>query len=251
MQELFQQTGLKVKDNYKYVSDIYDQLMSKVDYKFWAKYLYKLSLLYVSKNSKVLEVASGNCRLAEYLSSYFKSYFASDVSLSMLKKNKSHSFQKVCCDMTLLPFKIRFDLVICAFDSINYLTNKKSIQKFFAQIKNILNQDGIFLFDAALEQNSFKHQKYATKKGSLSGVTFNRQSIYLQSSRIHKNIFEIIYPDGTKFREIHKQKIYPLEFYFEALEKAGLYAVECFNAFTFRDCKQNDLRAQFVVKRKN
>ncbi|AFH49320.1 SAM-dependent methyltransferase [Ignavibacterium album JCM 16511] len=224
--------------------------MEKVDYKFWAKYLKRLSSLYVGNNSIVLEVAAGNCNLAKYLSDSFRFYVASDISISMLKKNKSQNLQKVCCDMTMLPFKNKFDLIICAFDSINYLTNRKSVTRFFLEINNILSEQGIFLFDAALERNSYKHQKHAVKKGKQKGVLFNRQSLYLHKSRIHKNIFEIIYPDGNKMKEIHRQKIYPLEFYFELLDKCGLYAVECFNAFTFRNCKSNDLRAQFVVKRK-
>lgn len=250
MQKSYLPTEKNLKDNYKYVSDIYNQLMEKVDYKFWAKYLNKIALLYVNKNASVLEVAAGNCRLAENLKKTFPDYLCSDISFSMLKQNKNHSLNKVCFDMKRIPLVKRFDVVICAFDSINYLIRKKEIKDFFCEIKNVMTEDGIFLFDAALERNSFKHQKFASKKGSFNGVTFNRQSIYLQSSRIHKNIFEITYPDGTKFKEIHKQKIYPLEFYFEALEKAGLYAVECFNAFTFRDCRPTDLRAQFVVKRK-
>lgn len=224
--------------------------MEKVDYKFWAKYIKKLSSLYVKRDSQALEVAAGNCKLAEYLSDSFDYYLASDISISMLKKNKSHTLKKVCCDMTSLPFNYKFDLVICAFDSINYLTNKKSVAKFLSEIKNILSEEGIFLFDAALERNSYKHQKFAMKNGKQDGIKFKRQSIYLHRSRIHKNIFEIIYPDGNNMKEIHLQKIYPLEFYFELLDKCGLYAVECLSAFTFRKCKANDLRAQFVVKRK-
>lgn len=224
--------------------------MSKVDYKFWAKYLIKLSSLYIKKNSKVLELAAGNCLLAEILSDHFKYYITTDISLSMLKKNTSKSLKKICCDMTLIPFKTKFDLIICAFDSINYLINKKLVSNFFLEVKKILSDDGIFLFDAALERNSIKHQREAIKNGKQNGVIFNRQSIYLHSSRIHKNIFEIIYPDGKKVSEVHRQKIYPLEFYFDVLDKSGLYVVECFPAFTFRDCKPNDLRAQFVVKRK-
>ncbi|MCL6495638.1 MAG: class I SAM-dependent methyltransferase [Ignavibacterium sp.] len=239
-----------MKDNYKYVSDVYNQLMNKVDYKFWAKYLIKLSSLYIKKNSKVLELAAGNCSLAEILSNHFSNYVATDISLSMLKKCKSKSLNKICCDMTLIPFRAKFDLIICAFDSINYLTNKKLVLKLLLEVKEILSDNGIFLFDAALERNSFKHEKFAVKSGQQNSVIFNRQSIYLHSSRIHKNIFEIIYPDGKKVREVHRQKIYPLEFYFEVLDKSELYVVECFNAFTFRDCKPNDLRAQFVVKRK-
>lgn len=224
--------------------------MSKVDYKFWAKYLIKLSSLYIKKNSKVLELAAGNCLLAEILSNHFADYIATDISLSMLKKNASKSLKKICCDMTMIPFKTKFDLIICAFDSINYLTNKKLVLNFFHEARETLSDDGIFLFDAALERNSIKHQKEAIKNGKQNGVIFNRQSIYLHSSRIHKNIFEIIYPDGKKVREVHRQKIYPLKFYFDVLDKSGLYVVECFNAFTFCDCKPNDLRAQFVVKRK-
>lgn len=239
-----------MKDNYKYVSDVYDQLMSKVDYKFWAKYLIKLSSLYIKRNSKVLELAAGNCRLANHLSSYFKDYIATDISLSMLKKTKSKPIKRICCDMTSIPFNTKFDLVICAFDSINYLTNKTLVKKFVVEVRNILSDNGLFLFDAALERNSFMHQKEAVKNGKQNDIIFNRQSIYLQSIRIHKNIFEIQYPDGSKVREVHRQKIYPLDFYFRVLEEAGLYVVECFNAFTFRDCKSNDLRAQFVVKRK-
>lgn len=240
-----------MKDNYKYVSDIYDQLMKKVDYKFWAKYIKKLSSLYVGKNSHVLEVAAGKCNLAEYLVNSFDYYVACDISISMLKKSEIQTLDKVCCDMTMLPFKKNFDLIICAFDSINYLINKKSVIEFFIAVRNILSDDGVFLFDAALEKNSYKHEKYAVKKGKQDGIMFKRQSLYLHKSRIHKNIFEIIYPDGSKMREVHRQKIYPLEFYFELLDKCGLYVVECFNAFTFRNCKSNDLRAQFVVKRKS
>lgn len=224
--------------------------MSKVDYKFWAKYLIKISSLYIKKNSKVLELAAGNCLLAKILSNHFPNYIATDISLSMLKKNTTKSLKKICCDMTLIPFKTKFDLIICAFDSINYLTNKKLVSNFLIEVRETLSDDGIFLFDAALERNSIKHQKEAIKNGKQNGVIFNRQSIYLHSSRIHKNIFEIIYPDGKKVSEVHRQKIYPLEFYFEVLDKSGLYVVECFNAFTFRNCKPNDLRAQFVVKRK-
>lgn len=225
--------------------------MEKVDYKFWADYIKKLVLLYSKKNISVLEVACGNCRLADNLVKYFPDYLCSDISLSMIRQNKNRLLKKVCFDMRNIPLKKNYDLIICAFDSINYLTNKGDIIKFFKQVSNILKKDGIFLFDAALEKNSLKHQKFASKKGNYNGILFSRHSIYLQTSGIHKNIFEIIYPDKSKFKEVHRQKIYPLEFYFEAIESAGLYTVECFKAFTFSDCKPKDLRAQFIVKRKS
>ena len=56
-------------------------------------------------------------------------------------------------------------------------------------------------------------------------------------------------PDGKKYREIHKQRIYDFYFYFDVIEKNGLYVAECFDAFTFKDASPNSERAQFILKK--
>lgn len=54
--------------------------------------------------------------------------------------------------------------------------------------------------------------------------------------------------EHEKFCENHRQKIYPFEEYFRAIDKAGLYVAECFDAFTFNKANAECERVQFVVK---
>lgn len=236
-------------DPYKHVSKVYAEIMGFISYKWWAKYLLVLTKKHLKKNPKVLELGAGNCTLAKYLSKNFEDYIVTDISLSMLKSSDIKNI-KVCCDMTALPFKSTFDLIFASFDTINYITNKTKLLHFFSDIANKLENEGIFTFDAALENNSYKHQKTASTKGKTKEYKFVRSSTYFPKSRIHKNVFKITYPDGNVFTEIHKQKIFQFETFFETAEKSGLYIVNCYKAFTFQKGKAESDRVQFLMKRK-
>ncbi|HEX9253457.1 MAG TPA: hypothetical protein VF870_14525, partial [Ignavibacteriaceae bacterium] len=135
--------------------------------------------------------------------------------------------------------------------SVNYLLSKKRLLKFFKEAKNHLTENGVLTFDAALESNSYKHQKTATTKGKAKGFKYHRKSIYLPKSKIHKNIFTIFYPNGETFSETHKQKIYSYDTFFEMAEKCGLYVVNCYKAFSHTRGKATSDRAQFIMKRKS
>ena len=105
-------------DPYQHVANIYPHLMNFVSYKWWARYIYTITKPKVEKNPSVLELAAGNCALAGYLSKHYKNYLATDISTSMLKQNKN-KLNKVCCDMTAIPFNKKFDLILTSFDSVN------------------------------------------------------------------------------------------------------------------------------------
>jgi SAM-dependent methyltransferase len=237
-------------DPYFHVSNIYSHLMNFVSYKWWARYIYVIVKSKVNNNPAVLELGAGNCSLAKYISKFYPNYIASDISLSMLTKSQINISQ-ICCNMNALPFKKKFDLILSSFDSINYLTNKKNLYKTFKEVCNYLNTNGIFTFDAALESNSYKHERNSSLKGKKTGIIYLRQSKYLVASRIHKNTFTIKYPDGETFEETHKQKIYPLQTYFEMAEKSGLQVVNCYKAFTQQKGKASSDRVQFIMKRIN
>lgn len=236
-------------DPYLHVSNIYAHLMDFISYKWWAKYLYSITKNKLIKNPRVLELAAGNGSLANHLTKIYKNYIVTDISLNMLKHNDGNG-SKICCDMIAIPFKTKFDLIFSSFDSINYLMSKQKVLQHFKQVKNILSDDGIFTFDAALESNSYKHQKTSLNKGRTKGFKFIRKSIFNPKSKIHKNIFTITYPNGKVFSETHTQKIYSFDTYFELAEKSGLYVVNCYKAFSFTKGKASSDRVQFIMKRK-
>jgi ubiquinone/menaquinone biosynthesis C-methylase UbiE len=224
--------------------------MNFVSYKWWAKYIYSITKSSLVKNPSVLELAAGNCSLATHLSKHFRNYIVTDISKSMLHHSKN-KILKVCCNMTAIPFCKKFDLILSSFDSVNYLMSKKKLLKFFKQVNNNLTDNGILTFDAALENNSYKHQNTASAKGKTNGFVFSRKSIFLPLSKIHKNIFTITYPNGETFVETHRQRIYSYDTFFEMAEKSGLYVVNCYKAFTYQKGRSNSDRVQFIMKRKS
>jgi SAM-dependent methyltransferase len=236
--------------NYTDVSNIYEHIMRKVRYDYWADYIYAISSDHVGDEPKVLELASGNCNLACFLSAYYPKLIATDLSYSMLNKNSKARLKKVCCDMTMIPFNSNFDLIVSAFDSINYLITEKKLSALFNEVCRILSSDGIFTFDVSLEKNSYRHIKDPVRNGSYKGIKYRQETDYDSTRNIHRNVFYITYPNGNVFKEVHIQKIYSFETYFDLIDTAGLSIKECYEAFTFKDGSANSPRVQFIAVKK-
>lgn len=235
--------------NYESVSLVYNGLMKEVNYKKWGSYLNGIIKENFEKsNLSVLELGAGNCKLAGIISKKYKNYLASDLSLNMLKQGSKVKVKKVCCDMTSLPFKTKYDLVLSTFDSVNYLLSKRKLLTLFTEVKRILKDYGIFTFDVSLEKNSLDFEGQYSVEGKIRGYHYKRKSLYDKDKRIHKNVFTITSKQGKVKREIHKQKIYKFETYFELIDRSGLYVLDCLDAFTFNNGSPNSERVQFILK---
>lgn len=236
---------------YEALSVIYDHLMKNVRYDFWAEYIHIIVKDYIPKKPKVLELAAGSLKFAKRIKSHFKNIVVSDLSYNMLHSPSGIKFPSVCCDMTLLPFKKKFDLVISSFDSVNYLTSKAKLLMLFKEVERVLNDDGVFTFDVVLENNCISYEKFANRSGKYRGIKFEQISNYDRDRKFHKNIFNIFLPTGEAVTEIHKQKIFPFFTYFEIIAKTNLYVVDCYKTFTFEKADSESERAQFILKRKS
>ena len=235
---------------YTDVANVYSHIMRKVHYDYWADYIYSITSNFIGEHPKVLELASGNCQLAYYLSAYYPKYFSTDISATMLALGKKELRNKVCCDMRFIPFKTKFDLIVSAFDSFNYLLSKKDLLFAFSEVKQLMDQNSLFTFDVSLEKNSYRHVKDPIRKGTYKGVKYKQETDFNEKTKLHRNVFHITYHDGTVAKEIHLQKIYSFETYFELLDDAGLLVKECFDAFTYKDGKSTSSRVQFIAVKK-
>jgi len=236
---------------YEKVAHIYNGLMKKVDYSTWSKYLLVIAEENFPYAAKVLELGAGNCKLAEIFSVKFKNYVATDISFPMLKCSTNNHLIKICCDMTAIPIKAKFDFIFSAFDGVNYILKQKSLYSLFTEIHRLLDVNGIFTFDVSLERNSLNSVNSDSTEDHYNGSRFKRISQYNKRSRIHYNKFYIRDVSGEEFKEVHKQKIYKISTYFKLSEKAGLYTESCFDCFTFKDVNEKSLRAQFVMRKIN
>lgn len=236
--------------NYHQLAEIYNFVMKRVRYDRWSEYLFYLTRPYLPENPRILELAAGNCSLTKLLSVCYKNIYATDLSFTMLNSG-DYRYDKICCDMLKLPFRRKFDLIYCTFDSINYLTSRKKLLQLFKEVKSIISDNGIFTFDVSMEKNSLKHIEEPVRHGSYKGVKYIHKSEYNFKNRIHKNIFIFNSPEGRNFREVHRQKIYPFNAYFEVIPRSGLYVSACYNAFSFDNGSSDSERLQFILKKAN
>lgn len=235
--------------NYSYLTLVYPYIMRSIDYIKWADYIYSISKELKKKNLFALELACGNGAIANKLKKKFKYLCISDLSLQMVGSAKK-SIDRVCCNMTGLSFKRKFDFVYSTFDSINYLLSGQKIKTLLHEVSLTLQPGGIFTFDVSLENNSKLYQRYLNRKGSVNGITFVQKSKYNESRRIHYNYFEIKLDNGQKVEEIHKQKIFRFEDYFEFIDDSDFYVHKCKNTFTDMDANAHSERAQFILKKR-
>ena len=233
---------------YQVIPLFYAHLMKGIRYDKWAEYLYEIVRKDCPKKSKVLELAAGDCSFAKYFVKYYPSITVTDLSYCMLSKNNYIS-NKVCCNMLYLPFKSRYDLIYSNFDSINYILSGKLLIKLFSEVSRLLTDDGIFVFDVSLENNSYIHVKKNNREGKYKGLTYRQTSTYNPYSGIHLNKFTIKLANGDEYSEIHKEKIYSFDTYFKLINKTSLYVVDCYEAFTFKPGNKNSNRIQFILKK--
>jgi ubiquinone/menaquinone biosynthesis C-methylase UbiE len=239
------------KSNYAELSLIYNSLMKKINYEYWANYIYAISKIDSKKIASALELGGGTGKLAEFLFHKYKTYVLSDLNSWMLSRNEKSKVSKVCCDMRAIPFKTKFDLIFSTFDSVNYLTSKTAFMKFLSESDKVLLEDGTLTFDVSLERNSLRYEKLLNRKGELNNVSFIQKSVYDKKTKLHINEFELKLPDGKIIKEKHKQKIWDIIDYFNMIDKSKFYVQHCFETFTFTDIKKTTERAQFILKKKN
>ncbi|MDA3862138.1 MAG: class I SAM-dependent methyltransferase [Melioribacteraceae bacterium] len=236
------------KDPYKIVAKIYGHLMKTISYHEWGKYISDLKESYYSEANSFLEIASGSGKLAFYLHRIFPNLVLLDISKSMLSLIDK-DFKRVCADMTSIPMKGKFDFIYSTFDSINYLMTEEALQQYFVEVHRVLSDKGVFTFDASLENNSLKNVRRLNRKGKFQNILYVQKSNYNFEKKTHSNKFKVKLESGEIFEEVHSQKIYNFELYFELAENAGLYVVDCFEAFTFEDASGDSERIQFIMKR--
>ena len=111
---------------YSKLAYIYDDIMSHVDYELWSKYILKIIDKFGKKVDSILDVSCGTANLLLCLKSKRYHLVGFDFSSDMIKVARAklrsdsdvHLYQG---DMTLFYLNKKFDVILCLYDSVNYL----------------------------------------------------------------------------------------------------------------------------------
>ncbi|MEK4790907.1 class I SAM-dependent methyltransferase [Bacillus sp. FSL K6-2971] len=149
---------------------------------------------------------------------------------------KKQSIQFLHQDMReLTGFEQVFQAAVICCDSLNYLKNENDVKKTFKNMFQLLEADGVLLFDVHTPykmEDVFPGSTYADQDEEIS---------YIWQSDKGDDMYSIIHDlsffvkDGDvyqRYDETHEQRTFPFETYAAFLESAGFEQIEVTADFT-------------------
>lgn len=180
-----------ISNSYKNLSKIYNSHISF----FWETNWKRIeSHLINGKKYQVLDLGCGTGNSIPYLKPYIGSYLGIDLSTHMLEiANREYpDFEFDCYSVGNFPTLRKYDLIVCAFDTMNHLKNKDEWEKTFSCVSNCLADDGLFIFDAVTPfDHKYNWPNYFNVKESNEVFLFQRgeYSSEFKKAKIHSSIF--------------------------------------------------------------
>lgn len=228
--------------------------MRHVDYKQWAGYIHELIQFSNEYVRNILDVSCGTGNLIFELVKRHYQLKGFDYSQTMVAKAKHKAKLKGLnipfwtSDIRHFALRQKQDVIICIYDSINYLHKIEDFKLFYENCYNNLRLHGLCIFDICTEWNSIKHfQNYVDKDGT-PHFKYTRKSYYNRQERIHFNDFRIAFKDNPyTYCEYHRQKIYYIDEVLESIPKNKFKIIGAYHEFTRKKATEKSERVHFLL----
>lgn len=243
------------KAPYSLFAKYYDEIMEVVDYQMWTNYLLSLLRVHRYKARTILDLACGTGNMSYLLADLGFKVIGLDKSSEMLiqarKKQIKHQGQVEYYQGDMRDFKLdeKQDLIICLYDSINYLLSASEIVKAFSNIKKALQAGGLFVFDfntchrikrIAEESHLYEGDRY---------ICLWRDSVN-QKECIWQVELEFLIQGNDeiyrRYKENHQEKGYSLKEMKGYLKEAGLEVLASYRAYSLQEAQESDGRIYIV-----
>lgn len=238
---------------YSRLAEIYDHVMRHVDYVHWSSYIESLFERHQATPTTLLDLACGTGSLAIELHRRGYDVAGADGCNEMLEVARQKvakleypiSFHhRNLLDLHDLP---TFDVVLCLYDSINYMMNLEDMAKAFDMMHAVVKPGGLVVFDVCTESNSIQHFNDMKEEDAGDGFTYVRHSYF--KAGIQYNKFDIHFEiDDTWAQEVHQQRIYPLADVEAVLENSSFEVEGAYNGFGYSKPTELSDRIHFVLR---
>ena len=255
----------KLQSNYSVLAHVYDRVMEEIDYEAWADFIDEIMQTHHPDPIRILELGCGTGILTLSLDELMcYSIIGTDKSPEMISKAREKAEGMMTSDVT---FKVAdfmdlsefesdsFDVALLTFDSINYLHHEEEILQLLKQVKQVLADGGIFIFDFTTPHNSVDAiDTLDGEEGFDGNYYYYRESEYDSDNRIHTNIFTIRRYDDQhlnvldEFREVHEQRIYTLDEMLRIVQKSSFHVISKYGDFDLEEADQDSLRVTMTLQ---
>jgi len=145
-----------------------------------------------------------------------------------------------------------FDLVICLYDSLNYLTDPRELDEALVGFRKAVRPGGLFVFDVnAARRLSLMTETSLFLEGP--GWTFIERNDYDPATFMWRiEVTGFLRTRGNlyrRFREVHRERSYSEKEVRAALRRAGFETRAAYSAFGFEPAGPDSARIYFVAER--
>ena len=243
---------------YGIFADFYDELMYDVDYKKRTAYLMKLFKKYGKAPSLLLDVACGTGSFSNEFAKLGVEVIGTDISEEMLSVAREKSYDLgldilyLCQPAEELDLYGTVDGAVCCLDSLNHITDYKTLCKAIEKISLFLEKDCLFIFDVNTE---YKHREilgdnvFVIDRDEIYCVWANKFNEKKNTVRVMLDFFVKEDDKYYRFSEEFSEKAYSNDELTSALDNAGLEVVEIFDDMTEKTLNDNSQRAIYVTKK--
>jgi len=242
----------KTNNYLKEFAKVYDLLMSPEYYMSWENLINSLIKKYNIPKGEALDLACGTGKIAKILDNEGFAVTGMDLSKDMLieaKKNISNGNIKFI-QKNMTNFKIfnRYSLVTCFYDSINYLSSLKKIEKMMKNVSYSLILGGYFIFDINTKEKIKILQKRPPFETEIAGrkVQMNnsgKDNVWELNIKIKELKTE------AEYQERHLERGYSKEEIISASKAAGLKFIDSIDEIKTIENKSYISRQYFMLRK--
>ncbi len=243
---------------YSEFANIYDRLMSDVDYEKRSKYILSLFEKFGKKPSLLLDLACGTGKFSFLLAKENIEVIGVDSSEEMLGIAKENSAKEgadvlfLCQKAEELDLYGTVDGAVCLMDSVNHITNRENLKKAFAKVSLFLEKDCLFIFDV---NTVFKHtdiladNTFVFEEEGVFGVWQNSFDEESNTTDILLDFFEEENGLYRRYCEDFSERAYSEEELKSLLLECGFETLKIFGDLSFEKPEPHEERIFFVAKK--
>lgn len=197
---------------------------------------------------KILDLACGTGSLAAALAADGRCVTGLDLCPQMLNvaRSKCAGLPNVAFkqgDFRCFDLNEEFDLVLCCFDSLNYVSEPEELNDVFRRVRAHLAPSGLFIFDVVNEKH-FCRVAGSDEQHTVAGLDYSEANLYDPEARVQE--ITIVLPWG-----VEKHYRVPLEHddVLAAAKGNGLCVTEVYGSLGMTEADAASERLFFVVRR--
>lgn len=241
-------------------AEIYDVVMRDVNYPGWAQHILNLCETYDLPHRNLLNMACGTGNLDALLAPHGIQITGIDASAPMLERARfkarlgGYDAEYTVGFMEEISLGRQFDLVLCLYDSLNYILDDVRVQAAFARAFEHTKPGGGYIFDITTPHNiihNFANYTYAEDFGDYAYIWLND---YDMRARVCKSDLTIFLKDEAtdlfrRYKEMHVQRMYEVPTLSRWVKQAGFRLRGTHDGLTLDPPSGRSERIHFVCQR--